>query len=280
MARGLGRGFSSLIPMDLIDEEFDPTAESDREVSKLLEIEIDKIIRDEEQPRKTFSEESLAELANSIKQHGVLQPLVVVEENGKYVIIAGERRWRAAKIAGLKKVPAIVRTEDSQNRLELSIIENAQREDLNPIELATAYTKLKTQFNMSVKEIAERVGKSEPSVINTMRLLNLPDDAKRAMVEHKLSEGVMRPLITAEKSVIDKAVPLIVSEGWSARRVEQFIAANRKKSSFVAVKTDALVKEEMALSEKYGAKVRVAARSVTFSCKDEKELKELLEKLK
>ena len=280
MARGLGRGFSSLIPTDLIDEEFDPTAESDKEVSKLLEIDINKIARDENQPRKTFSEESLAELASSIKQHGILQPLVLIEEDGKYVIIAGERRWRAAKLAGLNKVPAIVRTEDSQNRLELSIIENAQREDLNPIELATAYTKLKTQFNMNVKEIADRVGKSESSVINTMRLLNLPDDAKKAMVEHGLSEGVMRPLITAEKSVVDKAVPLIVSEGWSARRVEQFIAANRKKSSVVAVKTDAQAKEEIALSEKYGAKVRVAARSVTFSCKDEKELKELLEKLK
>ena len=188
MARGLGRGFSSLIPTDLIDEEFDPTAESDKEVSKLLEIDIDKIARDEDQPRKTFSEESLAELASSIKQHGILQPLVLIEEDGKYVIIAGERRWRAAKLAGLKKVPAIVRTEDSQNRLELSIIENAQREDLNPIELATAYTKLKTQFNMNVKEIADRVGKSESSVINTMRLLNLPDDAKKAMVEHGLSE--------------------------------------------------------------------------------------------
>ena len=280
MARGLGRGFSSLIPTDLVDEEFDITAESDKEVSKLLEIEVSKISRDENQPRQTFTEESLAELASSIKQHGVLQPLVVIEEDGKYVIVAGERRWRAAKLAGLTKVPAIVRTLDSQNRLELSIIENAQREDLNPIELATAYAKLKSQFNLSVKEIAERVGKSESSVMNTMRLLNLPEDAKKAMVENGLSEGVMRPLITADKSVIEKAVPLIVSEGWSARRVEQFIAANRKKSSVVAVKTDAQAKQEIILSEKYGAKVRVAARSVTFSCKDEKELAELLEKLK
>lgn len=280
MVRGLGRGFSSLIPTDLVDEEFDPTAESDAKVSKLLEIEVSKISRDENQPRQTFTEESLAELAASIKQHGVLQPLVVIEEGGKYVIVAGERRWRAAKMAGLSTVPAIVRTIDSQNRLELSIIENAQREDLNPIELATAYAKLKSQFNMSVKEIAERVGKSESSVMNTMRLLNLPEDAKKAMVSYGLSEGVMRPLITADRQVIEKAVPLIISEGWSARRVEQFIAANRKKSSAVAVKTDAQTKQEMILAEKYGAKVRVAARSVTFSCKDEKELQELLEKLK
>ena len=280
MVRGLGRGFSSLIPTDLVDEEFDITTESDKKSSKLLEIKVSEILRDENQPRQNFTEESLAELAASIKQHGVLQPLVVIEEGGKYVIVAGERRWRAAKMAGLDTVPAIVRTIDSQNRLELSIIENAQREDLNPIELATAYAKLKSQFNMSVKEIAERVGKSESSVMNTMRLLNLPEDAKKAMVSHGLSEGVMRPLITADKQVIEKAVPLIISEGWSARRVEQFIAANRKKSSAVAVKTDAQVKQEMILSEKYGAKVRVAARSVTFSCKDEKELSELLEKLK
>lgn len=280
MARGLGRGFSSLIPTDLVDEEFDPTAESDKAVSKLLEIPVENISRDENQPRQNFTEDSLAELAASIKQHGILQPLVVIAEDGKYIIVAGERRWRAAKIAGLKTVPAIVRTIDSQNRLELSIIENAQREDLNPIELATAYAKLKSQFNLSVKEIAERVGKSESSVMNTMRLLNLPEDAKKAMVLHGLSEGVMRPLITADKSVIEKAVPLIISEGWSARKVEQFIAANRKKSSAVAVKTDAQTKQEILLSEKYGAKVRVAARSVTFSCKDEKELSELLEKLK
>lgn len=183
-------------------------------------------------------------------------------------------------MAGLSKLPAIVRTLDSQNRLELSIIENAQREDLNPIELATAYAKLKNQFNMSVSEIAERVGKSESAVINTMRLLNLPEDAKKAMVEHGLSEGVMRPLITAEPAVIEKAVPLIVSEGWSARRVEQYIAANRKKSSTIAVKTDAQAREETALAKKYGVKVRVAARSVTFSVKDEKELADLLLKLK
>ena len=280
MAKGLGRGFSSLIPTDLIDDEFDPTAEEDAKGSKLLEIDIEKISRDEGQPRKNFSEESLAELANSIKEHGIIQPLVVIEEGGKYIIVAGERRWRAAKMAGLSKLPAIVRTLDSQNRLELSIIENAQREDLNLIELATAYAKLKNQFNMSVSEIAERVGKSESAVINTMRLLNLPEDAKKAMVEHGLSEGVMRPLITAEPAVIEKAVPLIVSEGWSARRVEQYIAANRKKSSTIAVKTDAQAREETALAKKYGVKVRVAARSVTFSVKDEKELADLLLKLK
>ena len=289
MARGLGRGFSSLIPTDLVEEGFDPTAEADARVSQLVELDIEKIVRDENQPRKHFDESALSELALSIERNGILQPLVVVRkdasshlspsERPQYVIVAGERRWRAAKMAGLLTVPAIVRTLDDQNRLELSIIENAQREDLNPIELATAYAKLRTQFNLTVKDIAARVGKSESAVMNTMRLLNLPEEAKKAMVEHGLSEGVMRPLITAEPEVVEKAVPLIVSEGWSARRVEQYIAANRKKSSAVAVKTDAQLKEEAKLSEKYGAKVRVAARSITFSCKDETELKALLRRL-
>ena len=280
MARGLGRGFESLIPTELVDDEFDPTLDEDVSVSKLTEIEISKIVRDEEQPRQDFDAEALEALASSIKEHGILQPLVVVKEGAsKYKIVAGERRWRAAKIAGLSKVPVIVRTIDAQNRLELSIIENAQREDLNAIELATAYAKLKAQFNLTPVEIAKRVGKSESSIINTMRLLNLPESAKKAMVKYKLSEGVMRPLVTAEPELVEKAVPLIAKEGWTARKVEQYVAANRKKSSTRAVKTNTFAKQEMKLAEKYNAKVRVNARSVTFSCKNEEELQKLIKKL-
>ena len=118
--KGLGRGFESLIPTDLIDEEFDPTAKEDKQESKLKEIKITDIIRDEDQPRREFSEEALNALASSIKEHGVLQPIVVTKEDGKYKIVAGERRWRSANLAGLEKIPAIVRTLDSQNRLELA----------------------------------------------------------------------------------------------------------------------------------------------------------------
>ena len=145
--KGLGRSFESLIPTELIDDEFDPTATEDKKESRLKELNLDDIVRDEEQPRRDFDKEALEALAASIKEHGVLQPIVVTKEDGKYKIVAGERRWRASKIAGLTKIPAIIRTLDSQNRLELSIIENAQREDLNAIELATAYAKLKSQFN-------------------------------------------------------------------------------------------------------------------------------------
>ena len=183
MSKGLGRGFESLIPTDLVDEEFDLTATEDKKSSELKYLKITEIVRDEEQPRREFDQSALDALAASIKEHGVLQPIVVTKEDGKYKIVAGERRWRASKIAGLDKIPAIVRTLDSQNRLELSIIENAQREDLNAIELATAYAKLQTQFNLSAEEIGAKVGKSEQSVSNTMRLLTLPDNVKKVMVK-------------------------------------------------------------------------------------------------
>ncbi len=279
---GLGRGFDSLIPTEFdddFDSEFDVTAKEDKKESDLKNIPISEIIRDEDQPRKEFSVEALEALASSIKEHGVLQPLVVVREEGKYKIVAGERRWRASKLAGLKEVPAIVRTLEAQERLEISIIENAQREDLNAIEMATAYAKLKSQFNLSEEKIADRVGKSKSAVVNTMRLLNLPDDAKRAMVENKLTEGVMRPLIGAEPELIGKILPKIIEEGWTARRVEKEMAEKKKKSSVKAVKASIYAKQEDALSKKYSANFRVRGRSVTITCKTDDELKSLLEKL-
>ena len=279
MAKGLGRGFESLIPTELIDEEFDITAAEDKKGSELKELKITDIIRDEDQPRREFSAEAIEALAASIKEHGVLQPIVVTKEDGKYKIVAGERRWRASKIAGLDKIPAIIRTLDSQNRLELSIIENAQREDLNAIELATAYAKLKTQFNLSSKDIAAKVGKSEASIQNTMRLLNLPDDVKKIMVKEKLSEGVMRPLVSADEKTVKKVLPKIVKEGWTARKVERYFAENKKKSSTAAIKRDAYRKEEDVLSAKYNSVARITGRSLTFRCKTEDNLKALIKAL-
>ncbi|MDO4760090.1 MAG: ParB/RepB/Spo0J family partition protein [Candidatus Saccharibacteria bacterium] len=279
MKSGLGRGFDSLIPTELIDDEFDITLEEDKKGSELKELPIDEIIRDEEQPRKEFNKEAIEALAASIKEHGVLQPIVVTREEDKYKIVAGERRWRASKLAGLTKVPAIIRSLDLQKRLELSIIENAQREDLNVIELATAYAKLKAQFNLTAKEIAARVGKSESSVFNTMRLLNFSDEVKQTIVKEKLSEGVMRPLVTAEPEVVNKILPKIIEEGWTARKVERYMSENKKKSSASLVKKDNYRKDEDALSNKYGVSVKIAGRSLTFKCKNEKELEELISKL-
>ena len=277
--KGLGRGFESLIPTELIDDEFDPTAVEDKKESKLKELKLDEIIRDEEQPRRDFNQEALEALAASIKEHGVLQPIVVTKEEGKYKIVAGERRWRAAKIAGLKKIPAIIRSLDSQNRLELSIIENAQREDLNAIELATAYAKLKNQFNLSSEDIAAKVGKSEQTVQNTLRLLTLPDDVKKTMVKEKLTEGVMRPLVSRDEKTIRKVLPKIIKEGWTARRVERYFAETTKKSSTAALKRDAYRKDENKLSAKYNVVTKITGRSLTFKCKNDSELKSLIEKL-
>ena len=278
-ALGLGRGIESLIPTNLVEEEFDPTSNEDKRVSELVELKLEDVVRDEGQPRKNFSKESLMELADSIKEHGVLQPIVVVKTGKNYTIVAGERRWRASQLAEKTTIPAIVRTLNDQNRLELAIIENAQREDLNPIELATAYAKLKNQFNLNNEEIGKRVGKSAGSVVNTMRLLKLPEEAKRAMQEHNLMEGPMRPLISADPEMVHEILPKMIEEGWSARRVERYIADHKPKSSTKAVKENSFVKEEARLCKKYNAEVRVRGRSVTLSAKTDEELRGLLEKL-
>ncbi len=277
--KGLGRGFESLIPTDIIAEEFDVTKTDDAKLSQLTELKLDRVIRDESQPRKSFDKEALQELADSIKEHGVLQPIVVTKEGSKYQIVAGERRWRASKLAGLETIPVIIRTLDDQNKLEMMIIENAQREDLTPIELATAYAKLKEQFNLTNTEISQRVGKSPSSVVNTMRLLKLPEEAKQAMQEHHLMEGPMRPLVNAQPELIHEVLPKIVDEGWSARKVEQYITDKKKKSSHAAIKVNEFLKEERILSEVYGCAVRIRGRSVTLSATTDEGFKELLQSL-
>lgn len=222
MAKGLGRSFDSLIPSDL--DVFDKVSDFATDTTNLKEIALDKIEPDPNQPRRKFEEASLQALAQSIKEHGVLQPIILSkEENGRYMIVTGERRWRASKLAGKDKIPAIIRSLDTQKRLELAIIENLQREDLNSLEIASAYLRLKTQFNLSDTDIANKLGKSRSAVINTMRLLNLPDKAKKLMLEHGLSEGQMRPLIKATPEEIDAVLPKIIAEDWSARKIEQYM---------------------------------------------------------
>lgn len=279
-SKGLGRGFDALIPTDLVDEEFDLTASEDKKSSELKKLKISEIFPDENQPRRNFDRDALEALAASIKEHGVLQPIVVTKEDGKFTIVAGERRWRASKIAGLDKIPAIIRSLDSQNRLELSIIENAQREDLNPIELATAYAKLKNQFNLSDEDIAAKVGKSEATVQNTLRLLNLPDEAKHIMVKEKLTEGVMRPLVNRDEETIKKVLPKIVEEGWTARKVERYFQDHKKKSSVALIKRDQFHKDEDALSAKYNTVVKITGRSLTFKCRSLADLQKIIDALK
>lgn len=216
----------------IIDDQFDPTLGVDSEISKLQEISLDRITADPDQPRRHFDEELLQELADSIKIHGVLQPIVLIkkDDSDKFVIVAGERRFRASKLAGLKKIPAIVRELSDQNRLELSLIENIQRSDLNVLETATAYLKLREQFNMTAKQIGERVGgRSESAVLNTLRLLNLPDEVKKYVYSGELKEGQVRPLLKVDKETVLKILPKIIEEGWSARKLEQFLVQYKKQ---------------------------------------------------
>lgn len=229
MKKGLGRGFESLIPVDLLDDDFDPTASQDEQVSQLSELSLADIHADPDQPRRHFDKEALQELADSIKEHGVLQPIIVTKEGSGYQIVAGERRFRAATLAGLKKVPVIIRSLTNQHKLELSLIENLQRRDLNAIETATAYLKLRDQFNLSQEEIAKRVNKSASAVNNTMRLLRLPKSAQLAIAEGKLTEGQARPLAGQPDEFIEEILPRIIAEEWSSRKVEQYMV-NVKKS--------------------------------------------------
>ena len=145
--------------------------------------------------------------------------------------------------------------------------------------MATAYAKLKSQFNLSPADIATRVGKSESSVINTMRLLNLPDDVKRAMIEYNLTEGVMRPLISADPELVRQILPMIIEEGWTARRVERYIAENKKRSSTKIVKENVFLRQEEDLSAKFSVKARVRGRTLTLTCKNDEELKNLINRL-
>ncbi len=223
--KGLGRGFDSLIPTQLLDENLDPTAKQDSEVSNYKTLPIEKIQADPDQPRRHFDEEALQELAQSIKLHGVLLPLVVTPKDDAFMIIAGERRYRAAKIAGLEKLPALVRTVSDQHKLELSLIENLQRKDLNPLETATAYMKLREQFNLTYEQMSERLGGRAISTIsNVIRLLQLPKAAKDALMKKEISEAHARQILAiTDPEQQQILLDLIIKNDWSVRKTEQYV---------------------------------------------------------
>ena len=285
--KGLGRGFSSLIPTDmLLDEQFDPTLGIDNQISKLKELNIEDIIADPEQPRRHFDDKALNDLANSIKIHGVLQPIVVVKNGNNYIIVAGERRYRASKLAKLDKIPAIIRDLSDQNRLELSLIENLQRADLNILETATAYLKLRQQFNMTAEQIGERVGgKSSSSVLNTLRLLKLPDEVKKYIYTGELKEGQARPLLQVDEKTVLEILPKIIKEKWSSRKVEQFLVQYKKSlESNEKPKKDKIIMPFEQTSKRLTAKlkadvnIKTSARGsgqIVIKFKNEEELKRI-----
>lgn len=226
----LGRGFDVLIP-----KNFDTTIieEDKNRVQKLL---ITDIIPNSEQPRSTFDVQNLNELADSVKQHGVLQPIIVVRHNNKYRIVAGERRWRAAQVAQLSHIPAIVRSLQELEQLELALIENIQRVDLNPLEQATAIYRLQQQFGLAFEQIAIKLGKAVSTVSNISRLLNLPDTAKKALIDKNITEGHARAILSlaSQPTKQEELLKLIRDNKWTVRQAEQFVVATKKGEDKIA----------------------------------------------
>ncbi len=266
MSKGLGRGLSSLIPPKVKKVA---TAEGEAVVEITAAADKDKIINippaairpNSQQPRQKITEESLAGLVESIKEYGIIQPLIVSRQKDGYELIAGERRWRAAKIAGLKTVPVIVRRVNEQKKLELALIENIQRQDLNPIETALAYRKLIDEFNLTQNQLAQRLGKARPSVANTLRLLNLPEPIQQAVAAGQISEGhakILAGLKPESKQMI--FFKRILQTGMNVDQTNK--EARRLRSGLPAkAKLSAADQEKQRLLEQFfGTKVEIKRR--------------------
>ncbi|NLZ71290.1 MAG: ParB/RepB/Spo0J family partition protein [Clostridiaceae bacterium] len=287
--KGLGKGLGALLGQT--ETEF----LKEKNVSeKVLELSIDEISPNKEQPRKVFDQSKLEELAKSIKEHGILEPMIVIEKKNPdyYMIIAGERRWRAAKIAGLKKVPAIIRDLEDHLILQHSIIENIQREDLNPIEQAIAFQNLIDQYSMTQEMLAEQLGKSRSAIANTVRLINLPDEIKQELVNSNISAGHARCLLSlkTEEDQIN-VCETIIQEGLNVRQTEQYInqlltpkvksikSKERSSAYLLSIK-----KVETDLSKSLGTKVKLRDKNgkgkIEINYSNNDELERLLDLLK
>lgn len=226
----LGKGLGALIP------EVGDKIVSEQEINRVFEIEINQISPDKEQPRKSFDEEKLEQLANSIREHGIIQPILVRKEENYYKIIAGERRWRAARLAGLKKIPILEKDLDKRQTMEISLIENLQREDLNPVEEARAYKKLMDEFNITQEEIGIRIGKSRSAISNTMRLLSLDTRVLNYLIDGTITHGHGKTIAVIDNTEVQYEIAKkIIDEGLNVRQTEVLIkninnVKNKQKS--------------------------------------------------
>ena len=225
--RGLGRGLGALLGDDVMEQsaaapEVKAPAEETQDAVRMLPIRL--IDPNRDQPRRSFDEDALRELAASIEAVGVIQPIIVAESGERYSIIAGERRYRASRMAGLDEIPAIVRNWDEQRRLEAALIENLQRDDLNPIEEAVGVKRLMEESSLTQEKVAERLGKSRPAVANLLRLLTLEESVQQLLIEGKLSAGHARALVTVDKKRQVQLANLSVQQGWSVRQLERICA--------------------------------------------------------
>ena len=266
--KGLGKGLGALLGAEAeIETRRNPTkpAEKKDESGEIL-VKIRLIEPNRTQPRKNFNEEELQELADSIRQHGVIQPLIVTKEGERYQIVAGERRWRAARLAGLREVPVIVREYEDQKAAEVSLIENIERKDLDPIEEAQAFKKLIEDYNLTQEELSERMSRSRTSITNALRLLKLPGEVQQLLVDGKLSQGHAKVLLGMEN---DEAETLlahrIVEEELSVRATEEAVrlwANPRKPRPVKKLKNEAAYRKTASdLTEKLGTKVRINRKS-------------------
>ncbi len=290
MANGLGRGLGSLIP----NKTNPPTTSSGEDVAtsnsaniknQVLEIELDKIKVNPLQPRKKFTDFKLDELVDSIKEYGIIQPLIVTKTGEDFELIAGERRLRASKEAGLKKVPVIVRVADDQEKLEVALIENIQRENLNPIDLAHAYKKLVSDFNLSQEEVAKKVSKARSSVANTMRMLTLPEEIQLALIDGKITEGhakFLTGLESKEKQMIlfRKILHNNLSVSDTNKAVKKMGGTKAARIKINYADKD----KEFAFREFFGAKTEVRRKGkggqVIMDFYSDEELDEMMKKIK
>lgn len=265
--RGLGKGLEIIIPVqDSSPHEEIQTNQENQKKSETI-VKITQVEPNREQPRKNFDEDALQELADSIKQFGLLQPILVQDRKTYYEIIAGERRWRAAKLAGLKEIPVIIRDYTEQEIVEISLIENIQREDLNPIEEAQAYKRLLTEFNLKQDEVAERVSKSRTAVTNSMRLLKLCDEVQQMIIDDMLSTGHARALITIEDPEQQYMIAQkIFDEKLSVRDVEKLVKDLNKpekpKKETVEDKSLEIIYQDVEekLKQSLGTKVEISSK--------------------
>jgi ParB family transcriptional regulator, chromosome partitioning protein len=274
---GLGRGLASLIPPKQGGAALPPrikpmnlgspfsTQDNDNPSSAPIkpvadnQVDVNLIEANPHQPRKDFSEEKLNELAKSITRHGIIQPLVVSNENGKYQLIAGERRLRAAKLAGLTKVPVVVREAEELGKIELALAENIQRHDLSSIEEARTYKKMIDEYQMSQEEVADKIGKSRSAVANKIRLLNLPIEIQKALSENLISEGHAKSILSVTNPEQQRAMfDLIIKDRLSVRQIEEKTKSISVKSHRrTIVKDPVIAQAEEKLTAFFGTKVKV-----------------------
>ena len=264
-SKGLGKGLDSMIPPKRTARAQAQDSATNKNVNKSGEVilKINDVEPNKNQPRRTFNEDSLIELSESIKQHGIVQPLVVAKQKDYYEIIAGERRWRAAKIAGLKEVPVIIKDYSPQEIMEVALIENIQREDLNPIEEAKAYKNLIDEYNLKQDQVAEKVSKSRTAVTNALRLLKLDDRVQEMLINENISSGHARALLgldDAEKQY--NIATQIFDEKLSVRETEKLVKQiNRPEQPpkpKKELKNDFVYRDiEEKLKEKIGTKVKI-----------------------